>query len=509
MEGYQLKVFVQGSTQPIWRVIKVPAKMTFMDLHLIIQEIFGLNNEDTFYFELYEIGISVINLGDRTKINSELKSVFSNEKVCDYFYEGMICDYFYNIDDRWEFKIIVENTLDDYVLIPEVCDYFGNNLLEECGGIKEYEKIINEVDSEQISFDFNYVNECLRGFEVEQVINDDLIKEDFILVLNKLKDVIKKRNIESYQVIKLNGTITVYWVIIKTIEGYVVEIFENYDDLLRGFYNLRSESINHAFCYCYTFLLSNSAMDLEETLDEEQTIGAFFNEPGYLSSLISLDDGILLLNWLEELLIGLTYDTNTSELDEIIDIDVKDRKFKNSSIYVHEPEIDITEFDIGYCDKIKLKSSLELFDCVCVDVICLPTPDTYITNELQMYAIVATEEDYLLKEIIFPDKIFMSEALIDVMSDFFRENGIPRHIVINNLNILFLVFNFLKENEIGYVEDDTDFEIDLAIADAFGFDSEMIDNPFLQELIEELDGKNEEEIEVKLDELLAQNELLN
>lgn len=37
----------------------------------------------------------------------------------------------------------------------------------------------------------------------------------------------------------------------------------------------------------------------------------------------------------------------------------------------------------------------------------------------------------------------------------------------------------------------------------------MIDNPFLQELIEELDGKNEEEIEVKLDELLAQNELLN
>lgn len=126
-----------------------------------------------------------------------------------------------------------------------------------------------------------------------------------------------------------------------------------------------------------------------------------------------------------------------------------------------------------------------------------------------MYAIVATEEDYLLKEIIFPDKIFMSEALIDVMSDFFRENGIPRHIVINNLNILFLVFNFLKENEIGYVEDDTDFEIDLAIADAFGFDSEMIDNPFLQELIEELDGKNEEEIEVKLDELLAQNELLN
>lgn len=509
MKGYQLKIFVQDSTQPIWRVVKIPAKMTFMDLHLTIQEIFGLNDEDTFYFELYELGISVIKLDDRLTINPNLKAVFCNEIVYDYFYEGMVCDYFYNLNDKWEFKIIVEKILDDYDLIPKVTGYFNDNLLENCGGIREYEKIINEINGEQISFDLDYVNECLKDLEIEQFINNDLIKDDFILVLNKLKDIIKKRNIKSYQVIKLNGTITLYWVIIKTIEGYVVELFENYDDLLQGFYNLRSESINHAFCYCYTFLLSDKAMDLEQTLDQEQMIGAFFNEPGYLSSLINLDDGILLLNWLEELLIGLTYDTNVSELDEIIDIDVKNRKFGSSSIYLHEPEIDITEFDSGYGDIIKLNSPLELFERVCVDVICLPAADTYITNELQMYAIVATEEDYLLKEIIFPDKIFMSEALVDVMSNFFRENGVPKHIVINNLNILFLAFNFLKDNKIGYVEDDTDYEIDLAIADAFGFDSEMTDNPFLQELFEELEGKNEEEIEAKLDELLAQNELLN
>ncbi len=249
-------------------------------------------------------------------------------------------------------------------------------------------------------------------------------------------------------------------------------------------------------------------MELEQTLNSKQTIGAFFNEPGYLSSLINLEDGPLLLNWLEELLIGLTFDNNTSEADEIIDINIKNKKFESSSIYVHEPEINISEFDFGYSSKVKLNSSLKLFDRVCVDVICLPTLDTYITNELQMYAVIATEEDYLLKEIIFPDKIFMSEALVDVMVDFFRENGIPKYVVINNLNVLFLVFNFLNENEIGYIEDDTNYEIDLAIADAFGFDNEMIDNPFLQELIEEF-RENEEEIETKLDEFLVQNELLN
>ncbi|MEY8676554.1 plasmid pRiA4b ORF-3 family protein [Thomasclavelia cocleata] len=508
MEGYQLKVFVQGSTEPIWRIVKVPVKMTFMDLHLTIQKIFELSGEDTFYFELQEIGISVIKLDIIGDVSSKLKTIFCNEIIDDYFYEGMVCDYFYDLEDRWEFGIIVEKKLDDYDVVPKVTDYFGGNLLEDCGGISGYEKIINEIDDELISFDLDYVNECLRDFEVEQVINNDLIKEDFILVLNKLKEIIKKRNIESYQVIKLNGTMTIYWVIIKTIEGYVVELFQSYDDLLQGFYNLRSESINYAFCYCYTFLLSNSAMELEQTLNSKQTIGAFFNEPGYLSSLINLEDGPLLLNWLEELLIGLTFDNNISEADEIIDINIKNKKFESSSIYVHEPEINISEFDFGYSSKVKLNSSLKLFDRVCVDVICLPTLDTYITNELQMYAVIATEEDYLLKEIIFPDKIFMSEALVDVMVDFFRENGIPKYVVINNLNVLFLVFNFLNENEIGYIEDDTNYEIDLAIADAFGFDNEMIDNSFLQELIEEF-RENEEEIETKLDEFLVQNELLN
>ena len=330
MEGYQLKVFVQGSTEPIWRIVKVPVKMTFMDLHLTIQKIFELSGEDTFYFELQEIGISVIKLDIKGDVSPKLKTIFCNEIIDDYFYEGMVCDYFYDLEDRWEFGIIIEKKLDDYDVVPRVTDYFGGNLLEECGGISGYEKIINEIDDELISFDLDYVNECLRDFEVELVINNDLIKEDFILVLNKLKEIIKKRNIESYQVIKLNGTMTIYWVIIKTIEGYVVELFQSYDDLLQGFYNLRSESINYAFCYCYTFLLYNSAMELEQTLNSKQTIGAFFNEPGYLSSLINLEDGPLLLNWLEELLIGLTFDNNTSEADEIIDINIKNKKFECS-----------------------------------------------------------------------------------------------------------------------------------------------------------------------------------
>ena len=192
MEGYQLKVFVK-SIQPIWRVIKIPAKMTFMDLHIIIQEAFGLNNEDTFYFELQDLDISVIRLDDRITVNSKFKTILCNEIVYNYFYEGMNCDYFYGLENKWEFGIIVEELLNNYDVIPKVTDYFGNNLLEDCGGIIEYEKYINEIDDEQIRFDLNCVNECLEDIEVEQFINNNSIKKDFILVLNKLKNIIKKQ----------------------------------------------------------------------------------------------------------------------------------------------------------------------------------------------------------------------------------------------------------------------------------------------------------------------------
>ena len=90
MEGYQLKVFVQGSTEPIWRIVKVPVKMTFMDLHLTIQKIFELSGEDTFYFELQEIGISVIKLDITGDVSSKLKTIFCNEIIDDYFYDGMM-----------------------------------------------------------------------------------------------------------------------------------------------------------------------------------------------------------------------------------------------------------------------------------------------------------------------------------------------------------------------------------------------------------------------------------
>lgn len=493
MKGYQLRVTVQGN-QSILRLINVPVELTFSDLHFVIQDIFGLFDNYLFHFKLDEIDRVVLDSNSEKFIYND-KVILENEKIKNYLYENMVFEYLCDSkNNNFKFQITVEKELDDVLTTPEVIDYCGNNLTDE------------RDDMADQKFNLAIVNECLQEFRLDEFINDTELKERFIDELNKLKEIIEKRNITSYQVINLND---IYVVIVKTFEGYIIQIFENYDDLISGFYNLGSESINHAFSRCFTFLLSNEAIELNETLDFEHKIAAFFDEPGYLPSLINVEDGLVILQWLEQLTIGLSGDNNTSEDDEIIEITVKNNQYENSLIYIREPKIDLNNYYDGYRGEESLKTSLNLIDQASVDIVCIPTIDSVQTNELQVYAVIATRDDYLLKEVLFPDNILMSRTLIDVMIDFFNRNGKPNKVIVNNLNILFMIYEFLMQHDIGYIEDDNSLEIDLAIADALGLDNDIISDPILQDLLTELEGKSEEEIRIKLEEVLTKKELLN
>ena len=77
---------------------------------------------------------------------------------------------------------------------------------------------------------------------------------------------------------------------------------------------------------------------------------------------------------------------------------------------------------------------------------------------------------------------------------------------------MILVLDFLNYNDIGYIEEDSRLEIDLVIADVFGFGdeiNEVVDDSFVQELLNDLEEIDKEEIEAKLNELISPKELLN
>ena len=117
----------------------------------------------------------------------------------------------------------------------------------------------------------------------------------------------------------------------------------------------------------------------------------------------------------------------------------------------------------------------------------------------------------LFKEVDFPSLQIIGEALIDGLLEYANRYGKPQRIVVNNLNVLFLVLNFISQYDIDYFEDEITLEIEGAIMDAFGLETadEAFNDPFIQELLEQLDGKSEEEIEENINEILANMELLN
>lgn len=207
-----------------------------------------------------------------------------------------IFGYRYGFDYCWNFEISVIQ-LDDFDIIPEVIDYVGDNLCDDYSGVKEFEKLCDENNLEV--FDLDFVNSKLYRYQIEDVINNNEIKYDYIEVISKIGELLNCKNFEGCLKYKVNSNAIIYWVIIKTIEGYVIEMFDDYSEMLEGFWNLSAGEINRVFGHFYTFILNNEKIESADTLDNEGKIMAFYNEPGYMPSLIEMEVSEDILNWLK------------------------------------------------------------------------------------------------------------------------------------------------------------------------------------------------------------------
>ena len=514
MNGYQFKISVKGSTAPIYRTVKVPGTLSFLNLHQAIQDIFGLNDMYTFAFYIESENVWIVDFDDDDDDNfaNDIEPLDCLEKIRDFFKPGMVIDYYYD-SKQWIFTIEIEEMLEVEDAYPIVIDYEGNDLIEDCGGIKGYEKLLSEYeDIDEIAFDLESTNIVLSMYEVDEVLNEHEFCREFTKKLAEIMDLISKRNIVTYQVFKLVSQKTSYWVAIKTQDSYVIEFFKSYDDLLEGFYNLPEEGIHHAFCNCWTLLLTTEPLDREMTLDDEQKYAAFRNEAGFVPVLLGVSEAKEIYSYLEDFMIGICGDDNQSEEDEIIEICLEDGVVSKRDIFVHEPNVDFSRYDFDYYGDTKINTEGEGTGVASLDIIALPSSETALSDELGIYAVIAGEQDYLIKEVYLPTLEIMGETLIDAIIEYSNRYGKPRKVATNNLNVLFLVIGFIGENDIDYIQDDISPEIEAAVIDGFGLNKVMDaarENPFVKELLEMLEGTSEDEIEDKLDEILAGMEIIN
>ncbi|MBG9584859.1 hypothetical protein ABE42_38060 [Bacillus thuringiensis] len=151
MKCYQLHLELVGCPFPIWRKVILPAKLTFDDLHDVIQCLFQWEHQHLFEFTVGKytisdspdssIPFSMLELttpsrmlrAHRTMLLEQIKK------------KGQIFQYVYDFGDHWLLQIQVEDVLDQN--FDEITCIGGENAapLEDIGGIPGYIEFLEAI----------------------------------------------------------------------------------------------------------------------------------------------------------------------------------------------------------------------------------------------------------------------------------------------------------------------------------------------------------------------------
>lgn len=116
----RLKIELDDTDPPIWRVIEVPAAISLEDLHRIVQAAMGWEDEHLFAFQV-----------GREQVASRVRLVDLAARCIKRF------GYLYDMGDNWQHTLRIEKALsaDPEVAYPRLVGGAGRCPPEDCGGI--------------------------------------------------------------------------------------------------------------------------------------------------------------------------------------------------------------------------------------------------------------------------------------------------------------------------------------------------------------------------------------
>lgn len=129
MKHYVLKIALKETN--IWRRVAVPVGYNFHELHEIIQIVFGWEN---YHLHEYQIGKLIIAADENEEAGDSLDN-FSYESEVNL---DMILlnvkkfTYIYDFGDWWEHNIEIEEIIDCECPYPQLLDFGGTMVVEDC-----------------------------------------------------------------------------------------------------------------------------------------------------------------------------------------------------------------------------------------------------------------------------------------------------------------------------------------------------------------------------------------
>jgi len=140
---YQFKIQLKNVTKPpVWRLIQVPEKFTFHDLHQLIQLVFGWEDCHLYMFNPKGYGshpVIAIPSGEEWEkpemnaMKTKLNKVFTAEKQS--------YTYIYDFGDDWIHQILLEKILPEEIKSPICLNGKGTCPPEDCGGPWGYQNL--------------------------------------------------------------------------------------------------------------------------------------------------------------------------------------------------------------------------------------------------------------------------------------------------------------------------------------------------------------------------------
>lgn len=148
MKAYQLKIVIKDSKPPIWSRILVPEKITFLQLHEIIQAVFCWDNNHLYEFEFPEVGIRVVDDVEEAYAQDEMAIISEESFIDELMIHSKKFKYTYDFGDDWQHEITIEKVVSPYPFrYPQVIKYKGDVLPEDCGGIYGYYDLLETIEN--------------------------------------------------------------------------------------------------------------------------------------------------------------------------------------------------------------------------------------------------------------------------------------------------------------------------------------------------------------------------
>ena len=153
MAGYRIKITLKDTKPPVWRRVIIPEKITFRELHEVIQILFGWGDMHLHAFTFSD---------DKVEIAGDIKDAtgeaFLEEQVLvdEYINDNRYIEYTYDFGDDWQHRIVLEEVVEDYAFrYATLMKYKGNNFPEDSGGVwgfdeEEYAMEIEEFQADEV-----------------------------------------------------------------------------------------------------------------------------------------------------------------------------------------------------------------------------------------------------------------------------------------------------------------------------------------------------------------------